>query len=269
MNLLKCCSRICIGFILLASIQQHGLVAQNLRPATPLPLGTTMRVNFDRGEQKDYAIQIGPGTYYFLVDTRRADEETGNIQSKLQLLKSDGSIIEPNLLSVNEIGVVSRNAVRYTPSRPMAARLRVTCETGPMIVWLTVVPVAKWKYMPFPTGHGELKSLGIGTRNGKGGSLDKHQWAYHAIKLPSGRWTISFYCKRTDGMNSSVQADLELLDEYGVRSDPTWKLSLNEIGTEARRGKSLYLARPRQIILKAINHNAPLQYTIDIEKAAD
>ncbi len=255
-----------LGLCAAANVQAN---VQNLRPATPLPLGTTMRVNFDRGEQKDYAMQIGPGTYYFLVDTRRADEESGNIQAKLQLLKSNGSIIEPNLLNVNEIGVASRNVVRYTPSRPMAARLRVTCETGPMIVCLTVVPVAKWKFIPFPTGKGELKVLGIGAHNGKGGSLDKQEWAYHTIKLPAGKWNISLYGKRADGLNSNVQADLELLDEYGVRSDPSWNLNLNEIGTEARREKSLFLTRPRTLIFKVINQNAPLQYTIDIEKAAD
>ena len=122
-------------FALLCDLDTNA-AGQNMRPATPLSLGTTIRVTFDRGEQKDYSMQIGPGTYYFLIDTRRADEESSNIQAKLQLLKSNGVIVEPNLVSVNEIGVVSRNVVRYVPSRPMAVRLRVSCETGPLIVWL-------------------------------------------------------------------------------------------------------------------------------------
>src|SRR5205085_12412101 len=111
--------------------------------------------------------------------------------------------------------------------------------------------------------------LGIGAATGRGGTLDSKEWAYHTIKLPAGKWTIMLYGKRTDGQNSNVQADLELLDEFGVRAEPRWTLNLNEIGVEARRDKSLVLGKPKTLIYKVMTQHSPLEYTIDIEKGAD
>src|SRR2546423_947089 len=81
-----------------------------------------------------------------------------------------------------------------------------------------------------PPYNGEIKPLGIGPNNGKGGSLEKAAWAYHSTKLPEGKWNISLYAKRQDGSNSNIQMDMEALDEYGLRLSPPWKLTLNEIG---------------------------------------
>ena len=255
---------------LLASLSAVSPVhAQSMRPAIPLAMGTTAHSTFDKGEQKDYSIQINPGTYYFLVDTRRSDGEISNIQGKIQLLKTNGVIVDPNLMFINEIGVVARNVVRYVATKPLAARLRVSFDQGPMLVWLSVIPAVKWSFVAFPSGKGELKPLGIGAVNGKGGTLDAKEWAYHTIKLPAGKWTVMLYGKRTDGTSSNVQADLELLDEYGAKADPSWKLNLNEIGVEARRDKPLVLGKPKTLIFKVMTQNAPLEYTIDIEKGAD
>ena len=242
-------------------------IAQKQRPAIPLPVGETVKLMLDKDESKDVSSQLGPGAYYIVVDTRRGDGEISNIQVQVQLLKTNGSIIEPALLRVNEIGVSSRDSVRYTFTKPMAARFRVHSDQGPMLVWLTAVPVAKWRFVPFPSYNGEIKPLAIGPNNGKGGSLEKTTWAYHIITLADGKWNISLYAKRQDGSNSNIQIDMEALDEYGMRLSPPWKLSLNEIGTEARREKEILLTKARSMIVKVTNQQVPMDYVVDIERA--
>lgn len=241
--------------------------AQKLRPAIPLRLGQSVELMLDKDESKDVSAQLGPGAYYVVVDSRRGDGEISNIQVQVQLLKSNGSIIEPGLVRINEICVSSRDSVRYTFTRPMAVRFRVHSDQGPMLVWLTAVPVAKWAFVPFPAYNGEIKQLGIGPNNGKGGTLEKAAWAYHAIKLNEGKWNISLYAKRQDGSNSNIQMDLEALDEFGMRLSPPWKLTLNEIGSEARREKELSLSKGRSLIFKVMNQHVPMEYVVDIERA--
>src|SRR6266567_3613402 len=75
--------------------------AQKLRPAVRLPVGETIQLMLDKDESKDLSAQLGPGSYYIVVDSRRGDGEISNIQVQVQLLKSNGSIIEPALVTVN------------------------------------------------------------------------------------------------------------------------------------------------------------------------
>lgn len=239
------------------------------QPATKMAIGETVHFTIDKGEQKDFAIQLGSGSYYILWDLKRLDETPGNIIAQADLLKTNGTMIKRRFLSVNQIHTVARSGERFTQAKPLAARLRVNSEFAPLEIWMRVVPAAKMAFFPFPTGKAEMKPLGLGTDAGKGGTLEPNEWAYHAISLPAGRYDVSLYMKTPDGERTNLQGQIDQLDQYGFRM-PSWQVRMNEIAQEARKEERLILTKPRTVYLRVTNNqDKPREYIVGIEKATD
>ena len=68
--------------------------AQVMRPATKIAVGATTHFTLDKGEQKDFGIQLAKGSYYIIWDIARMDGKHWNMIAQVQLLKSNGSMVD-------------------------------------------------------------------------------------------------------------------------------------------------------------------------------
>lgn len=263
------------GFLLLfplaLALPAPAAHAQAMRPADPAPVGKTVHFTLDKTEQKDLAITLAPGSYYLQADIKRVDDKNSNIIAAIDFLKSNGAVVQSNVLTANEVHPVARVATTFTVAKPLAARLRVKNEDAAKEFWITVMPQAKKTFMPFSFAHGDLKPLGIGAANGKGGSLGESEYAFHTIKLPAGKYNVSLYMKQADGKSTNLMGQLLLLDVYGVTSkSPAYLLNVNAVDVETRQEQRLVLIKPQTVLFRVTNtNNKPIEYTIDIEKATD
>jgi hypothetical protein len=241
------------------------------RPADPLAAGKTVHFTLDKEEEKDFSISLAPGSYYLQWDMQLPDGESTNIQATADLLKTNGSLVEGRILSANEIGKTARVAKVFKVAKPLAARIRVKNASMPMEFWMTVVPAAKKTFLPFAFPDGDLKPLGVGANNGKGGTLDKKAYAYHTIKLAPGKYDVSLYMKQPDNDKTNLQGKLDLMDAFGVPSPMDWRLHVNEIGLDTRQEKRLLLLKPQTLIFRVTNDSSfkPVEYIVGIEKATD
>ena len=236
--------------------------------ATKMAVGETVHFTIDKDEAKDFAIQLGASSYYVICDIKRVEEKPDVISGKIDLLKTNGSMVTSGLLRFVELDTVARVGKKFTQAKPLAARFRFTNNDEAVEVWMRVVPVKNMKFIPYSFDNAELKPLGVGTNEGKGGSLDKNEWAFHSIKLPAGKYDVSLYFKQADGENTNMSGLLLRMDSVGIRV-PDWRLSLIEIGKEARVDKRLVLTKPQNVIFQVTNSERPCEYTIGIEKASD
>lgn len=245
--------------------------AQGMRPATPLVAAKPAHFTLDKDEEKDFSISLSPGAYYILWDLHRPDDVASNIQATSDLLKTNGAIVQTDLLYANEIGKTARVGKKFVVAKQLAARIRVKAAHVPMEFWMTVVPLAKLAFVAFGFPNGDLKPLGIGQANGKGGTLGIRDFAYHSIKLAPGKYDVSLYLKQPDDISSNLQGSLDEMDAVGVPVEPRWELTVNQIGKDGRVEKRLLLLKPQTLILRVTNENNSRQteYTVDIEKATD
>lgn len=250
--------------------------AQANRPAEKAAIGTTVHFTLEAKESKDIAISLPKGDYVVQADLKLVEESYTNIQMKIDLLKTNGVLVQERVLNANEIHRVSRLAGSIRLPKPLGARLRVTNDSRPMEMWITVFPAARRTFVPFafdPTGT--IQPLGIGDANGKGGTLAKQPedgfYAFHKATLPAGKYDVSLYLKLTEGESSNLMGSIRLLDPYGVPLKDDWTLNVNEIDKEVRKDKRLTLIKPTTVIFMVTGNNSSrtYDYTVGIEKATD
>ena len=241
------------------------------RPADPISLTKTAHFTLDKNEEKDFALTLAPGTYFIQWDLQRTDGNSSNIQASADLLKTNGVLVEGRILGSNEIGTTARVGATFKVAKSLASRIRVKNDSAAMEFWMTITPVAKKAFVPFGFPDGELKPLGIGAANGKGGTLEKNGYAYHKITLAPGKYDVSVYMKQTNKDKTNLQGQLDLIDAFGVPDADNWRLNVNEIGLDTRQEKRLLLLKPRTVIFRVVNGSSsrPVEYTIDIEKATN
>lgn len=244
------------------------------RPAEKATPGSVIRFTLEANASKDIAIFLPKGEYVVQADLKLVEEKATNIQMEVDLLKSNGVLVQDRVLAANEVHRVARIARPLRLAKPLNARLRVTNENVPMEIWLTVIPAAKRAFTPFAFYDGQIGTLGIGEANGKGGTLAKRPedgfYTYHKAVLPAGKYDVSLYLKQTDGSQSNLQGALTLLDRFGVAAREDWKLNVNEIGAETRKDKRLVLVKPATVFFLVTNDGSlAYDYTVGIEKATD
>jgi hypothetical protein len=253
----------------------HPAAAQGNRPAEKGAVGTTVHFTLEGKESKDIAISLPKGDYVIQADLKLVEEKSTNVQMQVDLLKTNGVLVENRILSANEIHRVARIANTFHLAKPLGARLRVTNENVPMEMWITVIPTARRTFLPFPYYEGEIQPLGIGEANGKGGTLAKSAedgfYAFHKVSLPPGKYDVSLYLKQTDGGSSNLMGSLVLLDKFGVPDKQNWKLNVNEIDKETRSDKRLVVIKPATYYFLVTNSDGSkvYDYTVGIEKATD
>ena len=242
-----------------------GGVQADMKPATKVAVGETVHFTLDKNEDKDLAVGLAKGSYYIVCDLARVDGKTDTIIGAVQLLKSNGSMVKDGLLRIAEMGPVVRVGNKFSVAKSYAARLRVLNTDEPVDVWMTVVPAAKMKFIPFGFPNGELKPLGIGANEGKGGQLGKNEYAFHSIKLKPGKYDVSLYMKQLEDKSDTLFGGLYRLDSYGFRV-PLWKIDLTVIAKEGRQEKQLVLTKEQTVIFEALDTDNPAEYTVGIEK---
>ena len=249
--------------------------AQTDRVAEKSAVGKTIHFTLEAGENKDIAIALPKGEYVIQADLQLVGEKSTNMQMQVDLLKTNGVMVESRVLIANEIHRVARVAKALRLAKPLGARLRITNDDEPMEFWVTVYPKATRRFEPFAFAGGEVKELGIGEANGKGGTLAEEPkdgfYAFHKIALPAGKYDISLYLKQVSKDNSNLQGTVRLLDKFGVPLEDDWLLSVNEIDTEARKDKRLVLVKPAVVYFMVTDTNTSkaYDYTVGIEKATD
>ncbi|BDI30640.1 hypothetical protein CCAX7_26910 [Capsulimonas corticalis] len=246
------------------------LSAQAKDAAIHMALGQTVHMTLDKGESTDYAIALSKGDYDIILDVKRSDDQSRNIQAKVQLLKTNGVIVDSNLLSSNEIGVSTRVGRKFSIPKPLGARLRVSHDQEiPMDLWMTVVPAKQIKLLPFGFGN-TVSPAKIGTDAGVGGDLANFDSAYYSVTLPPGKWSISLGLNLPKGEDTNLQGQVDLLNAYGF-PDKMQFVTVNEVGNQARVEGILVVTKPKPILLVVRNINGSKTYTYDltIEKATD
>lgn len=237
-----------------------------MRPATKVAINETTHFTLDKGDQQDFAVQLAAGSYYIVCDLARVDGNRDTIFGQVQLLKSNGSMVKDGLLRIVEMGPVMRVGDKFTVAKPLAARLRVLNTDGAVDVWMTVIPAKQMKFIPYAFKNGDLKPLGLGATEGKGGQLEHNEYAFHTVKLKPGKYDVSLYFKQASGKSDSLIGSLDRYDAYGFRV-PLWKVDIGSIGLEARQEKRLVITKEQTVILRAFDSDFPVEYTVGIEKS--
>ena len=151
-----------LSLIICLLVMSSSTFAQGMREATKMTVGKTVEFTIDRGEDKDFAIQLAAGSYYIVWDMKRSDEKSGVNYARVQLLKSNGAMVKDSLLFVSDVGIAMRKGSKFSVAKAFAARLRVSNQGDPLQVWMTVLPAKQMKRIPFGFEDGDLKPLGIG-----------------------------------------------------------------------------------------------------------
>jgi hypothetical protein len=238
----------------------------DMKPATKVAVGETTHFTLDKNEDRDLAVQLAKGSYYIVCDLARVDGKTDTIIGTVQLLKSNGAMVKDGLLRIAEMGPVVRVGNKFAVAKAFASRIRVLNTDEPVDVWVTVIPAAKMKFIAFGFPNGELKPLGIGTNEGKGGQLGKNEYAFHSITLKPGKYDVSLYMKQLEAKSDTLFGSMYRMDAYGFRV-PLWKVDVTLIGKEGREEKQLVLTKEQTVIFEVLDTDNPAEYTVGIEKA--
>lgn len=249
--------------------------AQPVRPAEKATLGVPVHFTLEADESKDIAIALPKGDYILQADLQLVEKKSTNVQMKVDLLKSNGVLVESRVLVANVIHRSARVAEALRLPKPLGARLRVTNNHKPMEFWLTVIPAGKRTFMPFAFASDQIRPVTVGTDNGVGGTITKNGedgfYVFHKATLPAGKYDVSLYLKQTQGDKSNLQSGIILLDTFGVPTQDKWALNVNEIDKETRKDKRLVLVKPATVYFRITNKSTfkVYDYTIGIEKATD
>ena len=77
---------------------------------------------------------------------------------------------------MNEVQPAARCGKKFDVAKPFMARLRCSNDEDPVDVWMTIMPAAKLKFIPFAFLKSAIQPLGMGTTEGKGGKLEHDQY---------------------------------------------------------------------------------------------
>ena len=240
---------------------------------TPLHMtsGETSHVSLDKGESQDWTISLPKGDYYIVLDSKRSDAHSGNIQATVRLLKNNGVVVDDSLLTTNDVAYQTRDGIKFHVDKNLPGRLRLSHDQDiPIEFWMTVIPVASMKFIPFGYGT-ELHPLTIGTDSGVGGDhFGETQDAAYSVTLPPGKWSISLGLTLPSGESSNLESAIDLLDSYGLPAELAF-VNMNEIDNQSRKEGILTLLKPKRVILRVVNTSGDkvYHYDVTVEKATD
>ena len=250
-----------------------------LPEATKTPMvgkvGTTIGVAINESGKQDFNFDLPKGQFTVYVDAQRIGDGslTSSIDSSLKLLKRNGAALPQysgDLIYWNSHEKEYRVGKAFSFAAPTGVRLRLTNQSdGENNFWLTVVPAAPFKFLPYGFGAKVLDAK-IGPSNGTGGTLESREFAYIRAKMPAGKWSVSLGAQEAEGR---VYASLLSRDERGLDYTQSFSLitSAGEYGGEAREEKIITLTKPKTLIFRVYNEGAasrnPITYDVTIEPA--
>lgn len=261
------------GILALAALALAVPAVQAKDNAERTTVGATNHAALEAGESKDYALNLGKGDYWIIWDAKRSNEQSSNLMGEIQLLKTNGVIVDSRAASLNLIGLTGRAGAKFHVAKPFAARLRVKNDLSGSNdaeeMWVTVLPAKSLHFVPFGFGA-EVQPAKVDTEEGVGGTLEKDGEAYYyRATLPPGRWSVSLGLKSEKSGNLGGAVDL--LDPNGLSKEDRF-VNVNEIGTEARKEGILTVVKPRTVLFRVVSgfrYSAPISYDLTIRKATD
>ena len=248
-----------------------------LPTATKTPIvgkvGKTIGVAIDESGKQDFNFDLPKGQFMVYVDAQRIGDGslTSSIDSSLKLLKRNGAVLPQysgDLIYWNAHEKEYRVGKSFSLAAPTGVRLRLTNQSnGENNFWLTVVPTAPFKFLPYGFGAKVLDAK-IGPNNGTGGTLESREFSYIRAKMPVGKWSVSLGAQEEEGR---VYASLHSLDERGLDYAQSFNLitSSGDYSGEAREEKIITLTKPKTLIFRVYNEGAasrnPITYDVTIE----
>lgn len=252
---------------------------KTLPPASKTPMvgkvGTTIGVAIDEDGKQDFNFDLPKGQFMVYVDAQRIGDGslTSSIDSSLKLLKRNGAALPQysgDLIYWNSHEKEYRVGKSFSLAAPTGVRFRLANQSdGENNFWLTVVPAAPFKFLPYGFGAKVLDAK-IGPNNGTGGTLESREFAYIRAKMPAGKWSVSLGAQEAEGR---VYASLLSRDERGLDYTQSFSLvtTADEYGGEAREEKIITLTKPKTLIFRVYNEGAAtrnaIAYDVTIEPA--
>jgi len=253
--------------------------ADELPEATKTPMvgkvGKTIGVSIDKDGKQDFNFDLPKGQFTVYVDAQRTGDGslTSSIDSSLKLLKRNGAALPQysgDLIYWNAHEKEYRAGKAFSLTAPTGVRFRLTNQSNDTNnFWLTVVPTAPFKFLPYGFGAKVLDAK-IGPNNGTGGTLESREFAYIRAKIPAGKWSVSLGAQEEEGR---VYASLHSLDERGLDYAQSFNIitSSGDYGGEAREEKIITLTKPKTLIFRVYNEGSAtkteITYDVTIEPA--
>lgn len=246
----------------------------DLPAATKAPkvgkIGQMLAVQIDAKESQDFNFDLPKGQFFVYLDAQRVGEGSivSNSDFSLLLLKRNGAQFPQfgsNLIYYNSRDRTLRVGKAFSFAKPTGVRFRIKNDAdGINNFWLTVVPAAPAKFLPFGFGA-KLQTIKIGPNIGTGSTLDAREFEYLRATIPAGKWSISLGAKSED--NCSV--DLFSLNARGL--DYNDSIKIYGVGKEDRKEEIITLTKPTTLIFRVQNDSGAnaVAYDVTIEKSTD
>ncbi|HKV41628.1 MAG TPA: hypothetical protein VJX67_20660 [Blastocatellia bacterium] len=251
------------GVICLLMLASFGEArAQAIDSPLPLQVGVTTKVTLDENERCYFKTPLAAGAFKVILDTRRADEVSGNLISSLSLLDGDGAVVQERAIGFNEIDVDFRGVYTFSLKTPTTAGFKLSNDNAKAVFWLTVVSSASHTEVPF-FGRVLPKSLVEG--ESKAGVLGQGESAYYVIDLKKGDYKAVLDFQNSEGQNTNIQGYLALLDADGARLETV--IGLNEVDVEYRKLAAFSVKKDTTLILRVENTIYRVNYAVRVVPA--
>jgi hypothetical protein len=223
------------------------MIAQD--DAIDLKVGEFGSVELEKGEKKDFRIDLAAGSYIVYFDCEAIEHK---INAELDFLKKNGAEISG--LTGDKVRVngdyFARSGRTLTLKANTSLRLRLKNEDdGDGKFWIKIVPAKQTEFVKFGFKK-EIKPAKVDSEKGVGGYLKTGQVVYYSAEIPAGKWSYSVGVSSRKGQGT-VLCTAEMLDEKGFQLSDRNIFRINPDLGEARREESiLKFIKPKKVIIR-------------------
>jgi hypothetical protein len=239
-------------------------ICQGVDNALPLQLSQTSSITLDENERSFFKVRLAAGQYKVILDTRRADQKSGNIISGISLLDQDGGTLEEGAIAFNEIDFEFRGVHHFSLKSPGTVMLKVYNNNSRAKFWLTVVEESLRSPVPL---FGTVSPREIQAGQSRSGVLDEGESAYYSIDLKRGDYKAVLDFANAQRQNTNIQGYLALLDRDGGGQQNL--INLNEVDVSYRKTASFSLKRDSTVLLRVQNTIYRVNYVVRISATMD
>jgi hypothetical protein len=236
--------------------------AQGVDNPLPLELGITSKVSLDENERTYFNISLHAGAFKVILDTRRTDEQNGNLISSLSLLDQEGATLEEGAIRFNEIDVDFRRVHSFSLKLTRTIDFKLSNDNSKATFWLTVVKEATPLPIPF---FGNVTPKPIQEGESKSGLLDTGESAYYIIDLKKGDYKAFLDFANSLRQNTNIQGYLAILNADGGAQEVI--INLNEIDVAYRKVATFSVKKDATLIIRVENTIYRVNFVIKIVPA--
>jgi hypothetical protein len=248
----------------------------------------TREVTLDANGAAYFVAPLPAGDFKIVVDTRKVDRTSGNLQSDLSLTDPDGVILKQNVMTFNAIEAGWRQTYDFSLHKPTQLGLKLRNTLNTVAFWLTILTLEprakdatedapevvtlteddltsfapkKAHLLPFPFFGRQMPRL-LRPDQRQSGFLDKDESAYYIIALPTGKYKAMVDFTNAQGDKTNIQGYLAFLHPDGGGQKEV--LRFNEVDTSARKSAGFELKKPSVLIARIGNMIHSVNYAVRI-----